>query len=280
MKTTIFCSALAVSLAASTGYGQSVEELLGLTVPGMQTPSIPTETGHTTAEESPFYLSFTVDPVIEGDIDLDDTSAPAGFPGLSGSQVKFDLGIGFGITFGWRIPDTYIILQISTGFLWNEVNKFNGSLQPTPGTYNALSGNDGNLYQIPVLLSPGLEFDLPGGWPFIHGGLIRFGPTIGMTYHDLSVSDIKRAGAPGETYSFGTETWVFAYGAFLSIDFFLSHNVALSFGYQFMGTSPIDYGGFEGVSAGGAPFPTRNQPDAKTNFTYTSIIRCGISIYF
>lgn len=278
MKTTITCGAVALSLAASHCYAQSVEEMLGFSVSGVQTSSMPTEGTHATAEDSPFYLTFTVDPVIEGTIDIKDSSAASGTPSILGNQVQFDLGVGLGITFGWRIPDSYVIIQLTTGFTWNGVREFNGTFQIAPGTFTSLSSNEGNLYQIPILLSPGLEFDLGGGWPFLHGSVIRFGPTIGMTYHDLSVSDIKRGDTRTETYSFGARKFVFAYGAFVSLDFFFEYNMALSIGYQFMGTSPINYGDFTGVNAGGVT--TASIPDVKTNFTFTNIVKCGISIYF
>jgi hypothetical protein len=138
-----------------------------------------------------------------------------------------------------------------------------------------LNSDEGNQYQVPILFSPGLEFDLPGGWPFLRGGVIRFGPTVGITYQDLKVSDISRSGFPNENYSFGSSSWVFAYGGFVSVDVFLSHNIALAIGYQFMGTSPVDYNmlNADGLAAGVSP-------EMKTNFTFTNIVKCGVSIYF
>lgn len=279
MKTTIFCCALALPLAASTGYAQSVEELLGLTVPGMQAPpSTPEDSSHASAEEAPLYLSFTVNPLVQGDIALQSTTAQGG-AALSSSKIKFDVGVGVGVAVGYRIPDTYVVLELSSGFLWSEVNNFSGSLTLGGGT-DQLNSTDGSLYQIPILASAGLEFDLPGGWPFLNGGLIRFGPSVGVTWYDLNVNNISRGGFPNERYTFGRSGWVFAYGAFVSIDFFLSHNVALSIGYQFMGTSPIDYGGLEEEPGSPGALPAGNSPSAKTNFTYVNIVKCGVSIYF
>ena len=107
------------------------------------------------------------------------------------------------------------------------------------------------------------------------GGAIRFGPSVGVMYHDLAVNNISGFG--NDVFSFGTKTWVFSYGAMLTVDLFFSHNVALSLGYQFIGTLGVDYGKLD-ESTGAVP--AANLPDIKTNFTYTNVISCGISIYF
>ena len=50
------------------------------------------------------------------------------------------------------------------------------------------------------MFSPGLEFDLPGGWPFLSGGIIRFGPSAGVSYNDLSINNISdKTGCPAVT---------------------------------------------------------------------------------
>ena len=276
MKTKSFsCAvALAVSLGTSFSYAQSVEELLGLTVPGMQSSTTPGDMGHVAAEESPFYFAITVDPVVQGDIHIQDSTTSTNL-GVNGNQIKFFPGVGVGLTLGYRIPDTYIVVQVSTGFLWSQVREFNGTLDVS-GATSKLSEGSGHLYQIPVLVSPGLEFDLGDNWPFLHGSLIRFGPTVGVTYYDLTVDDINRENS-STTYSFGRSNWAFAYGAFLSLDFFLTKNVALTIGYQFMGTASVNYGDLK--SENGGQFVSGG-PDMKANFTYVNIVKCGVSIYF
>lgn len=273
MKKSIVFGALAVSLATtSSGYGQSVEELLGLTVSSVQAPPTPVGTGHATAEESPFYVRFAVNPVIEGAINTNpSTGSTATY--LEDSKIEFDLGVGVSMAFGFRIPETYIFMEVMVGYNWSSVRQFTGSYVSAGAQKGELLSEDGNLYQVPILFTPGLEFELPGGFPFLHGGAIRFGPSFGVTYHDLAVDNITGIG--NDIFSFGASKWVFTYGAMLSIDLFLSHNVALNLGYQFAATTGINYGALDEETA-----PTNPGVDVKTNFTFNNIISVGISIYF
>ena len=282
MNKITLCSALAVCLTAPAGYadGDSVRDLLGLSVPSAQEPGTPIGTGHASAEESPFYLQITAAPTIAGTINFQQ-GVSNGFA-FNNGKVRFDAGVGFDLTFGYRIPDSYVILQLSAGFFWNGVNEFSGELPPDlaspfdPGPYNT---QDGNLYQVPLMFSPGLEFELPGGWPFLSGGIIRFGPSLGMSYNDLSVNNIRTNNDPtAKLYNIENKTWVFSYGAFLDLELFLSHNMALSIGYQLMFTAPINYGDADALDPNsGVDVPG---PDVKANSTYTNVLRCGLSFYF
>ena len=281
MKTTM-CGVLAAGLAASTGYAQSVHELLGMNVPAAQTPPAPAETGHASAEESPFFVAWTVDPVIAGTTDTkaNDSTTTQGFA-LEDGKIRYDVGVGTSVTFGWRIPDSYLFLQFSAGFTWNGVQSFNAKIDVAnvPGK---LSGGSGDLYQVPLLFTPGFEFDLPGGWPFMNGALIRVGPTVGAVYQDLQVNNVKRTvqggAGPEPTYSFGSDTWACAYGAFVDLEFFLSHNISLVLGYQFFATTSMNYGRLEETSPTGA---VRGGGDlVKANSTYTNVVKCGLSFYF
>jgi opacity protein-like surface antigen len=281
MKKTTLCSALAVCLTASAGYadGDSVRDLLGLTVSSAQEPGTPIGTGHASAEESPFYIQVTAAPTIAGTINFQSgISNDFKFDG----KVRFDAGVGVDLTFGYRIPDSYVILQVWTGFFWNGVEQFDGQLPPDttqPIATADYATEDGNLYQIPVMFSPGLEFDLPGGWPFMSGGIIRFGPSIGMSYNDLQINNIRNSNSPNaELYNISNKTWVLSYGAFLDIELFLNHNMALTIGYQFLGTGQIDYGNADALNPGDGS--TQAGPDVKANNTYTNIVRCGLSFYF
>ena len=289
MKKMTLCSALAVCLTASAGYadGDSVRDLLGLSVSSAQEPGTPIGTGHASAEESPFYLQITAAPTIAGNIDFQNNksnSSGSDYEFNSG-KLRFDVGVGVDLTLGYRIPDSYVILQVWTGFFWNGVEQFTGNITPsvsgTPIPTDPYFADGGNLYQIPVMFSPGLEFDLPGGWPFMGGGIIRFGPSAGVSYNDLSIKNIKdKSGDPNAlVWNISNKSWVFSYGAFLDFEFFFNHNTALTIGYQFLATSPIKYGAIttSDPNAGGALV---NGPNMKSNNTYTNIVRCGFSFYF
>ena len=282
MKKMTLCAALAVGIAASTGSAQSVQELLGINIPAAQDPPTPTDTGHASAEESPFYFAWTVTPVIAGTINTQqsETSSAGGGSTLGGGKLSFDLGVGTDITLGWRIPDTYFFLQVSAGFTWNGVKDFSAQLD-FGGLTGELFNGSGHMYQLPILFTPGFEFELPGGWPFMNGGLVRFGPSVGVIYQDLSVTDINRSvgGALDPfTYEFGSTNWLFAYGAALDLEFFLSHNISLVLGYQFIGTTSASYGDLTASGPGAAGQDPGDE--VKTNFTYTSVIRCGLGFYF
>ena len=284
MKKMILCGALAFGIAASTGSAQSVNELLGITIPAAQEPPTPADTGHASAEEAPFYVAWTVNPVIAGTINTkpNDQNNTGGIS-LGGGKISFDLGVGTDITFGWRIPDTYFFLQVSGGFTWNSVKDFQA---PAPLTNLPVDGElfdgSGNMYQIPILFTPGFEFELPGGWPFMSGGLIRFGPTVGAVYQNLKVTgiqqEIKGALVPNFSWEFQGKNWLFAYGAMLDLEFFLDHNISLVLGYQFMGTTGADYGNLTGTPTAGGQQLIADK--VETNFTYTSIVKCGLSFYF
>ena len=286
MKTMTLCGALAVGIAASTGSAQSAQELLGINVPAAQAPPTPADTGHASAEEAPFYVAWTVNPVIVGSINTKPVNQNQSTFALDGGKIKFDLGIGTDITFGWRIPDTYFFLQISAGFTWNEVNDFSAKapLELTPGgreVTGALSGGSGNLYQIPIIFTPGFEFELPGGFPFMHGGLIRFGPSIGAIYQDLKVNEVSQTinGLDVETaLSFGASNWLLAYGGYLDVELFFAHNVALVMGCQFVATSGADYGDLSVQPLLGGPVEAED--NVSTNSTFTTIVKCGVSFYF
>ena len=281
MKTTL-CGMLAVSFTASAGYAQSVHELLGMNVPAAQAPPTPADTGHASAEESPFYVAWSVDPVIAGTVNTKaNNSSNVGGTTLEDGKIRYDVGVGTSLTFGWRIPDTYLFLQVSGGFYWNGVSEFNANIE-SAGATGKLSGGSGNLYQVPILFTPGFEFELPGGWPFMNGALIRVGPSVGVVYQDLSVSDVKRTlpgGGVQPTYSFGSENWVFAYGAFLDLEFFLSHNISLVLGYQFFATPSVDYGRIVTSNAAGGP-PNPGGDSVTANSSYTNVVKCGLSFYF
>jgi len=282
MKKMTLCSALAVCLTASAGFadGDSVRDLLGLSVSSAQEPGTPIGTGHASAEESPFYLQITAAPTIAGTINFQQ-GVSNGFAFNKG-KARFDAGVGVDLTFGYRIPDSYVILQLWTGFFWNGVEEFNAELPvntAAPIATEPYSSADGNLYQIPVMFSPGLEFDLPGGWPFLSGGIIRFGPSVGFSYNDLQISNIRNSTDPNaENWNLSNKSWVFTYGAFLDIELFLNHNMALTIGYQFIATAPIEYGTVDSENPGvGNPVIG---PEVKSNNTYTNIVRCGLSFYF
>ena len=289
MKKLTLCSALAVCLTAPAGFADadSVRDLLGLSVSSAQEPGTPIGTGHASAEESPFYLQITAAPTIAGTINFQNNqsnSAGSDFA-INSSKVRFDAGVGVDLTFGYRIPDSYVILQVWTGFFWNGIEEFNANITPSvsgvPVPTDPYFADDGNLYQIPIMFSPGLEFDLPGGWPFLSGGIIRFGPSAGISYNDLSIKNIKdKTGNPNAlVWDISNKSWVFSYGAFLDIELFLNHNMALTIGYQFLATAPIQYGPVTTTdpNAGGASV---SGPNLKANNTYTNIVRCGLSFYF
>jgi opacity protein-like surface antigen len=282
MKKLTLCSALAVCLTAPAALADadSVRDLLGLSVSSAQEPGTPIGTGHASAEESPFYLQITAAPTIAGTINFQQGESNG--RQFNGGKVRFDAGVGFDLTFGYRIPDSYVILQLWTGFFWNGVDEFNGELPPSTAVgvpTEPYSTEDGNLYQIPVMFSPGLEFDLPGGWPFLSGGIIRFGPSVGVSYNDLQISNIRNSTDPNaENWNLSNKSWVFTYGAFLDIELFLNHNMALTIGYQFIATAPIKYGTVDSENPGvGNPVIG---PEVKSNNTYTNIVRCGLSFYF
>lgn len=279
MKKSMFFAALVVPLATASGYGQSVEEMLGLTASAVQAPEPPTGTGHATAEEAPFYVRFTIQPVIQGSINTNPSSVDAGTR-FYDSKVEFDLGIGVGLALGWRIPETYVFLELATGFQWAGVKNFQGTYDPaSTGTIYDLESSEGNLYQVPILFTPGLEFELPGGWPFLAGGAIRFGPSVGVMYHDLTVNNINST-AGNDIFTFGSTNWIFAYGATIELDLFLSHNVALTLGYQFVATTGANYGDLAIVGSNADAISSADLPDVKSNFTYTNIINIGVSIFF
>jgi hypothetical protein len=280
MKKMILLGALAVSFATTSTQGQSVEELLGLNVSAIQTPANPTMTGHAQAEEAPLYFRAKVNPLLVGSISLQDAGSSGGTTTISGAKVEFDVGIGFGLSFGWRIPESYVFIQIDTGFQWAGVNDFNGTLTVGGGGGGSfdLKTSGGNLYQVPVLITPGLEFDLGGQWPFLNGAAVRFGPSVGFMYYNLKINDIEAVAGPvpnNDIFDINGNGLVFTYGAMVNLDLFLSHNVALTLGWQLQATSPIDYGQFN-VDQGSSG----TLSDAKTNFTFTNVMSCGISIYF
>lgn len=275
MKKMILLGALAVSFGTTAAQAQSVEELLGVSTPALQTPADPTMTGHAQAEESPFYARFTATPLVVGSINLQDAGSSGGNTRITNSKIKFDVGVGAGLTLGIRIPETYVFIEVFSGFQWAGVNQFRGTLGvgAAPGATFDLESNGGNLYQIPILLTPGLEFELPGQWPFLNGSSIRFGPSVGMMYYNLEVNNITAVGNP-DVFDISGSGWVFTYGAMVALDLFIAHDMAITLGYQLQATSPIDYGQFN-VDVGAAELA-----DAKTNFTFTNVVTCGISIYF
>ena len=285
MKKMTICGALALGIAASTGSAQSVQELLGMNIPAAQAPPTPADTGHASAEEAPFFVAWSIDPVIAGATSTEEDTSGANAATLARGKISYNLGLGTTVTFGWRIPDTYFVLQVSAGFSWNGVKDFEANLPvPGAGLSGTLTGGSGNLYQMPILFSPGVEFELPGGWPFMNGALIKFGPSIGTIYQDLSVDNIKRtlngAVLAGETYEFGgSAEWLLAYGAFLNVEFFLSHNISLVLGYQFIGTSGANYGTLT-ASGSNVQAGSPGGDEVKTNFTYTNVVKCGLSFYF
>ena len=284
MKKMTICGALALGIAASTGSAQSVQELLGMNIPAAQAPPTPADTGHASAEEAPFFVAWSVDPVIAGATSTEQNNSGPSATALGRGKITYNLGVGTTISVGWRIPDTYFVLQLSAGFTWNGVKDFMAD-NPVPGQLEGtLFGGSGNLYQMPIIFSPGFEFELPGGWPFMSGGLIKFGPSIGGIYQDLSVTNIKRTAngtvVAGESFDFGgSAEWLLAYGAFLNVEFFLDHNISLVLGYQFIGTSGANYGTLTGTGVNN-PNTTPIGDEIKTNFTYTNIVKCGLSFYF
>ena len=283
MKKMTICGALALGIAASTGSAQSVQELLGMNIPAAQAPPTPADTGHASAEEAPFFVAWSIDPVIAGATSTEQNNSGPSATALGRGKISYNLGVGTTISVGWRIPDTYFVLQVSAGFTWNGVKDFQAD-NPIPGQLDGeLFGGSGNLYQMPIIFSPGFEFELPGGWPFMSGGLVKFGPSIGGIYQDLTVSNIKRRtpnGVEDRTYEFGgSAEWLLAYGAFLNVEFFLDHNISLVLGYQFIGTSGASYGTLTSPEPG-APGPSAIGDEIKTNFTYTNIVKCGLSFYF
>ena len=284
MKKMTICGALALGIAASTGSAQSVQELLGMNIPAAQAPPTPADTGHASAEEAPFFVAWSVDPVIAGATSTEQNNSGPSATALGRGKITYNLGVGTTISVGWRIPDTYFVLQLSAGFTWNGVKDFMAD-NPVPGQLEGtLFGGSGNLYQMPIIFSPGFEFELPGGWPFMSGGLIKFGPSIGGIYQDLSVTNIKRTAngtvVAGESFDFGgSAEWLLAYGAFLNVEFFLDHNISLVLGYQFIGTSGANYGTLTGTGVNN-PNTTPIGDEIKTNFTYINIVKCGLSFYF
>ena len=282
MKTTTLCGALALGIAASTGSAQSVHELLGINIPAAQAPPEAAGTGHASAEEAPFYIAWTVNPVVVGSINTKPDNETVNTIALDGGKIRFDVGVGTDVTFGWRIPDTYFFLQVSAGFTWNEVSEFSARSPFETGTQEGnLFGGNGNLYQIPIIFTPGFEFELPGGFPFMHGALFRVGPSIGAVWQDLQVNEVGQTIA-GQTqdqlYSFGAKNWLLAYGGFVDLEFFIDHNISLVLGCQFMATSGADYGNLEATSPQGGP--SFESDKVSTNSTFTSIVKCGLSFYF
>jgi hypothetical protein len=271
MKKSLLLGALAVSFATTSGYGQSVEELLGITIPAVQTPANPVETGHASAEESPFYLRMTATPIFQGSINTNGTGNAANVT-LNDSKVEFDIGIGVGLTIGYRIPETYIFLEASAGYQWAGVRKFTGTYTAANTTFD-LDGQNGNLYQVPLMFTPGLEFEWAGGFPFLNGGAIRFGPSFGMTYQDLNVTEIT--GFNNDTFSFGATGWTFSYGAMVSLDFFFDYNAAFTMGWQIVCTTGINYGQLDAQGPVAASLP-----EIDSNFTYTNVVSVGVSLYF
>lgn len=276
MKKMILLGALAVSFATTSTQGQSVEELLGLNVSAVQTPANPTMTGHAQAEESPFYFRATANPLVVGAISFQDAGSSGGVTEIRNGKAQFDVGVGVGLSFGWRIPETYVFIQLDTGFQWAGIKEFNGDISVGGGPSQSLEADGGNLYQVPVLFTPGLEFDLGGQWPFLNGAAIRFGPSVGFMYYNLKINEI-RSTLPGNTdiFDINGNGLVFTYGAMVNLDLFLSHDVALTLGWQLQATAPIDYGPLNVDQGNSGPLS-----DAKTNFTYTNVMSCGISIYF
>lgn len=274
MKKSILLGALACSCLTMTGYGQSVEELLGVSVTSVQTPDAPTMTGHASAEESPWYVGIAVDAVFAATIDTNDTTSSGGTR-LNDSQIQFDYGTGLNLNVGYRIPDSYVFIDISASFLWNGVKEFSGSYAPAGLALGSLRGEDGNFYQIPVMITPGLEFELPGQWPFLEGGAIRFGPRVGFTYQDLEVKNIT-TNITNDVFSFSSQEWVFAFGAMVSLDLFIDYRTSVNIGYQFIGNLSGSLGTFK--EASGAP--AGSLPDVETNFSYTNVLSVGLSFYF
>ena len=276
MKKMILLGALAVSFATTSTQGQSVEELLGLNVSAVQTPANPTMTGHAQAEESPFYFRATANPLVVGAISFQDAGSSGGVTEIRNGKAQFDVGVGVGLSFGWRIPETYVFIQLDTGFQWAGIKEFNGEISVNNSAPQSLEADGGNLYQVPVLFTPGLEFDLGGQWPFLNGAAIRFGPSVGFMYYNLKINEI-RSTLPGNTdiFDINGNGLVFTYGAMVNLDLFLSHDVALTLGWQLQATAPIDYGPLNVDQGNSGPLS-----DAKTNFTYTNVMSCGISIYF
>ena len=270
MKKSILLSALTVSLMTASGYAQSVEELLGISVSAVQTPTEAPESSHAHAEESPFYARMLVTPIIQGSINTNSTTNNVT---LSDSKIEFDVGVGVGLTIGYRIPETYVFLEVASGFQWAGIRKFTGRYFANDIFIDDLEGENGNFYQIPLMFTPGFEFEWNGGWPFLRGGALRFGPSVGMSWQDLNVSEIRGFG--DDTFSFGAKGWTFSYGAMVSIDLFFEHNVAFTFGYQFIGTAGLDYGQMEYQGPANPVLPS-----VDSNFTYTNVVSCGISIYF
>ena len=276
MKKMILLGALAVSFATTSTQGQSVEELLGLNVSAVQTPANPTMTGHAQAEESPFYFRATANPLVVGAISFQDAGSSGGVTEIRNGKAQFDVGVGVGLSFGWRIPETYVFIQLDTGFQWAGIKEFNGEISVNNSAPQSLEADGGNLYQVPVLFTPGLEFDLGGQWPFLNGAAIRFGPSVGFMYYNLKINEI-RSTLPGNSdiFDINGNGLVFTYGAMVNLDLFLSHDVALTLGWQLQATAPIDYGPLNVDQGNSGPLS-----DAKTNFTYTNVMSCGISIYF
>lgn len=281
MKKTMSFGALVVALASTSVHAQSpVEEMLGFTTPVMQAPGGTAETGHASAEESPFYFRLSIDPIMMGATNVKGSTASSGLL-MDNAKLRYDLGVGVGAAFGYRIPDTYVFVQVDTGFQWANVQGFEATLDPGAGVPIQLSGGHGNMYQVPVMVTLGLEFDLPSGWPFLDGGSIRFGPSAGMAYQDVAVSDIQTPSPNDDVFAFESDSWVFSYGFYLAFDFFFSHNSAFTIGYQFIGTSGVDYGPLTGTSGpGGPPLPASNQPEIKANFTYTNVVHAGFAFFF
>ena len=274
MKKSILLGALAGSCLTMTGYGQSVEELMGVSVTSIQTPDDPTMTGHASAEECPFYLGVAANAVVAGTININDSTAANGTR-LNDSKVKFDAGSGFNINFGYRVPDSYVFVELSAGYLWNGVKQFTGSYAPAGIALGNLTTQDGNFYQIPVMITPGLELELPGRWPFIEGGAIRFGPRIGFTYQDLAVKNITND-INANVFNFSSREWVFAFGAMVSIDLFFDYRTSMNIGYQFLGNLTTGLGTLE--EASGAP--AGSLPEVETNFTYSNVVSVGLTFYF
>ena len=136
MKKSILLSALTVSLTAASGYAQSVEELLGMSITSAQAPLEPEMSSHAHAEESPFYVRMLATPIIQGTINTNGTNNTSAVS-LNDAKVEFDAGIGVGLTIGYRIPETYVFMEVAAGWQWAGVKDFTGTY-----TFDSASGTN------------------------------------------------------------------------------------------------------------------------------------------
>jgi opacity protein-like surface antigen len=162
------------------------------------------------AQETRFYIKGDLGGNLTHDTGLREFF---GEPLTAGTKIKFDPGVRFGITGGFRLTD-WFSTEIETGVMANYIDSITGATRVDDAVFS----------NVPLLVNarfqcPRLDLVTP-----------YFGGGVGGSFPIIDVDHIEI----GDTRMHGYDsTVVFAYQAFAGLRFKLNHQMGLSLEYHY-----------------------------------------------